>query len=81
MLVRENPVDNALHTLFQCDAWHHSSTGLENAIGEEVDPDNIVATTLRSNDNWTAIREFFKTKNFFFKKEDEERRRQALQIY
>lgn len=34
-------VDDAFHTLFQCDAWHHRMTSLQHTLEERVNLDTI----------------------------------------
>lgn len=72
----DSPIDDAEHTIFNCDAWYHRRRRLEVDLGEVVHPDSIVEVMLKSDGNWTAVREFVKF--IISKKEDEERRRQNI---
>lgn len=72
----DDPTDDALHTVFKCDAWFHSRRRLEINLGEEIHPESIVSVMLKSEGNWLAIRDFIKS--ILTKKEEEERRRQML---
>jgi len=69
----DSPLDDAEHTVFQCDAWHHSRIRLQHQIGQSPNPETILAAMLKSEENWTAVREY--VKNIMHQKKDEERRR------
>lgn len=70
-----DPVDDAAHTVFYCDAWHTKRRHAEITMGIELNPRNLIPTMLTSRENWntvsTLIQEIMK------KKVTEERRRQG----
>jgi len=72
------PLDDAFHTIFNCDAWHHSRLRVEPQIGDKMHPNTILSVMMKTRDNWTAVREFIKI--ILSKKEEEERRRKKLKL-
>lgn len=70
-------VDDALHSIFVCDAWEIKRARVNILCGTTVTPDNIVNIMLSSTSFWDSISGFI---HFVLKKkEDEERRRQTAQ--
>lgn len=70
-----NPVDDAEHTLFACDAWHARRRQAEMAIKKELNADSLIPTMLASKENWDIVSDMIA--EILKKKEEEERRRQA----
>lgn len=68
-------VDDAQHTIFNCDAWHANRRLLNGLLGEEMRPQTMVPLMLRSRENWSAVSGYIN--DILSKKESEERRRQA----
>jgi len=73
----ENPMDDAEHTVFTCDAWYSRRRQVELTLGTDLNPSNLITTMMATKENWNALSEMIK--EIMVKKETEERRRQAQQ--
>ena len=56
-----DPNDDTEHALFACPKWTDRRIELENALGEKIDADNLIATVTAKNENWDKFRQFCKT--------------------
>jgi len=72
-----DPLDDAAHTLFKCDAWHRKRRQAELATHTDLNPKDLIQTMLVSKENWDIIADMIRIN--MRNKEAEERRRQALQ--
>lgn len=66
--------DDALHTLFVCDAWETRRTRVETLTGMTLSPDCMTELMLRDAGTWNTISSFIQ--DVLQKKTEEERRRQ-----
>ena len=56
-----DPNDDAEHALFACPKWTDRRIELENALGEKIDVENLIATVTAKNESWDKFRQFCKT--------------------
>lgn len=70
-------VDDAFHTLFECDAWAEQRKTCSLTLGKEISPDNLVRMMLDSADKWNAITKYV---NEVLKAKEEEERRIEREI-
>ena len=56
-----DPNDDAEHALFACPKWTDTRIEMENALGEKIDVDNLIATVTAKNESWDKFRQFCKT--------------------
>ena len=56
-----DPNEDAEHALFACPKWTDRRIELENALGEKIDVDNLIATVTAKNESWNKFRQFCKT--------------------
>lgn len=69
------PIDDAEHTLFKCDAWHTRRREAEMKLDVELNPGSLIPTMLASKANWDIASDMIG--QIMRKKEAEERRRQS----
>lgn len=50
----DSNVDDARHTIFECDRWRDERLALEQNLGD-ISPDNIVEKKLRGQEEWTKV--------------------------
>lgn len=68
-------IDNAEHTLFECNGWHNRrQVGLRGHDGEPLTPDTLVKAMLRSRKDWNRIAGAIE--DIMREKEEMERKRQ-----
>ncbi|KAF0711307.1 Retrovirus-related Pol polyprotein from type-1 retrotransposable element R1 2 [Aphis craccivora] len=72
-----DPIDDAAHTLFVCDAWHQKRRQVEIPLHTVLNAGNLVQTMLASKANWDMVSNMLQ--DIIKSKEAEERRRQAMQ--
>lgn len=48
----DHPVDDAKHTLFHCDAWHHTRTRLRHQLEVDFNPDTMLPTMPQEANNF-----------------------------
>lgn len=70
--------DDAMHTIFDCDAWHTRRSRLATLIGVDINPDNVVSVILRTKENWKLVHDFIK--EIMGQKETYERLMQSGQL-
>ena len=56
-----DPNDDAEHALFACPKWTDRRIELENALGEKIDVDNLIATVTAKNESRDKFRQFCRT--------------------
>lgn len=66
-----DPIDDAEHTIFKCDAWEAQRRRLRTITNTDIGSNNIIQTMLTNKDNWDAVNEFMNT--VMGKKEEDER--------
>lgn len=69
--------DSAQHTLQHCVKWDEERSQLKDAIGNDLNLQQVVSKILLSRDNWTA---FVKFCEVMIKKENKEREEENLRI-
>jgi hypothetical protein len=70
-----HPNNDALHTLFVCDAWENRHSRVNPLYGTSIPPANLVSFMLQSAEFWAMGSRFIN--EVLRKKENEERRRQS----
>jgi hypothetical protein len=50
-----HPSDDAMHSIFICDAWHQIRNQTEVTLGIKLNPDNMVTCMLSSTRSWNII--------------------------
>ncbi|KAF0733002.1 Reverse transcriptase domain-containing protein [Aphis craccivora] len=72
-----NPIDDAAHTLFVCDAWRQKRRQVETPLHTVLNAGNLVQTMLASKANWDMVSNMLQ--DIIKSKEAEEQRRKAMQ--
>lgn len=70
-----DPMDDAEHTIFKCDAWYTIRRAAEMELDINLNPSNLTPTMLASKTNWNTLSDLIG--QIMRKKEAEERRRQT----
>lgn len=52
----DTPVDDAYHTIFECDPWHNQRLHLNTFLQNEITTNNIVNLMLQSKADWDAVK-------------------------
>ncbi|KAL4153093.1 hypothetical protein QTP88_000926 [Uroleucon formosanum] len=68
------PIDDAFHTLFVCDAWESRRSRANTLLGTDMTPENLIPLMTKNKDSWAIGSSFIQ--EVMRKKEDYERRRQ-----
>lgn len=68
--------DDAEHTVFRCDRWWRPRRELEDMLGGQMEPDNIIGQMLETREKWRAVKQF--VGKVLGTKEEEERTQQRM---